>query len=271
MKNIITKLKIHRRKIVLLFSYLSVALFIFINFSFLISSILILLFLIIVILNETIRTYIKSGSDISNYNERNLEYLLFGSTRVWKFISENNICNKRLISFAFYKRSLHSDFLILKQKFSYLSKHGKVLITIDCQDLVTISSHRLYFPDVQLLHQITLNNLHINRHLVKYASFFPLIFFPVYSFKMLSAKLFNTHKYAKVTGDMRDQMQVYITSSVCVVVEFCLHRQLVPKIVFINCEEPRHNILKIKSEIARRYKYNDFYFLRSVDELKKII
>ena len=127
------------------------------------------------VLNKIIRKIIKSSTCWNGNEDRNFDFLLLGSTRVWQSFNKYRYNKKKIISFAFFKRTLYADLLILKHKFSYLSEFGSVIITVDCKDYHNCVSNKLFLPDIQQFHRITIKNLGINQIFYKYASLYPIL------------------------------------------------------------------------------------------------
>ncbi|MCG6191502.1 hypothetical protein [Maribellus maritimus] len=157
---------------------------------------------------------------------RNFEYLLLGSTKMWRNIdvnSYNQNGKNKILSFAFYKRSLYADSFILRRMFSYLRENGTVLITIDLDDEKHYSKETLSYADLRMLHPITLRirKFKFERIMVKY----PLIFYPVFSFGYLFNKLKNSLFYYsdwnKKTNDLDQNTDNVITLT---------HEKLISKI-----------------------------------------
>ena len=193
--NITAILNLSKKEIILLIILLIAAILTFTKLSVWMSLIFLSIGIILLIINKVIIIVIKEGEYGKYKNKCNYSCILLGSTTVWKYFLKNNYKNKQLLSYAFFKRSLYADFLILKHKFSYLSESGKVVVTIDCLDIDTSISSKLYFPEFLLFHRVTLKNLKINRLILRYTSSFPLIFYPTYSLKLLRARISHTSHF----------------------------------------------------------------------------
>jgi hypothetical protein len=128
-------------------------------------------------LNSLIRSGAAAPNPLKDLR-RNFEYLLLGSTKIW-MSTETSGSDLKLLPFAFYRRTLYADFLILQRMFSFLKEGGCAVVTVECSAASSIVRRSLTYADLQLLHRITLTSLGIR--FSNYQRRYPLFFYPVFS------------------------------------------------------------------------------------------
>lgn len=203
---------------------------ILIKFSF--WSLLGLIGTIFILLNEYIKYIAKeSDYDLFESKKRNFQVIIFGSTNIWKDLNRRDFDRTKILSFAFYKRNLYADFLILKHRFSYLRDGGKVIFTIDCKNLRTCIDNKLYFPELIKFHRITLRALGKDCYML-YKNNYPILFQPIYSIFLVLNKFRNTDN-SKTEKISKDQQQE-ILRKLLEIQDFCNERNLHMDIVFLN-------------------------------------
>jgi hypothetical protein len=178
--------------------------------------------------------------NIFTETHRNFRFLLLGSTKIWKNMDVEKVnrkTNHKIISFAFYKRNLYTDFFVLQRMFSYLEKNGTVIITIDLDDHKQFSSEKLTYADYRILHPLT---LHIHNFKVgKLRKKYPLFFYPVFSLGYIvnkaGKKFFKTGERltrpAKVLNDnIVPLTHEKLITRIGEMVQFCYERELNVKV-----------------------------------------
>ena len=163
---------------------------------------------------------------------------------------------------------MYADLLILKHKFSYLSEFGSVIITVDCKDYHNCVSNKLFLPDIQQFHRITIKNLGINQIFYKYASLYPILLCPIFSLKLLFARIISK-KSIKQNDAINDHQCQLIYSLLCEMIEFCTIRKIIPKIFFIDCTETRVDIINIINQLKIKYDIKEIRLLPNIDSIFK--
>ncbi len=264
-------INLSKKDLLLALILLSVIVFTLLKYNSIFSTAILFFSIILFLLNHKTKKIAKEGYQEEHIDKRNFEYLLLGSSSVWASIRENKIQNEELVSYAFFSRSLNASFLILKHKFSYLRRNGKVLISIDCSDLESCISGKLHFPDMMLLHRITLNKLKISHFYLKYSSSFPIIFVPLYSFKLLRLKKYLNNSLPNKKELNRDQDMKRISELLLEMIEFCHQRELEPKIFLIKSIKTESYASAIQKEITLNNKGINIVSISNADQILKTI
>lgn len=198
-----------------------------------------------------VKNIVRKGNALPQKERRNFQYMLLGSTSVWQQLNKQRFDLNSIISYAFYKRSLYADFLILKHKFSYLTKRGEVLITVDCKDIQNGVSGELYFPDYLLFHPITINSLGLKPRNIEYIFSFPMILRPLYSTGLLFWNFFGCRyrKSYKPLGSQKAKLLQILSE----MIDFSLRREITPQVFFLNYSERNEEIAEIESKIRTKF------------------
>lgn len=223
------------------------------------------------LLNRSVKAVARSGAGGDMVSERNFDKLLLGSTEVWKCFSKGGFSGGRMISFAFYKRSLYTDFLVLKHRFSYLADGGQVLITVDCKDLDVCSSRDLHFADTQLLHSITLERLGIDHGLRHCRSCLPILFCPMFSMGMLISKIASASRIRRSGGSIGTRDLEDMISVLSEMVEFCLQRDLVPRVFFVDFHQGMRDVAGVWEAVSKKYRGIELHVLSNVSQLRDVM
>ncbi len=243
-------------------------------FPFWIISLIVVLILAIYAINKKMSDLLNREL-IKQRSLRNLDYLLLGSTRVWKQGLKEDLLSRNIISFAFFKRNLLTDFIVLKHKFSYLKENGTVIVTIDLADLGVTTSEKVYISDLRMMHRITRHDLGFNNYFFQLVNQFPLIFYPGFLFGLAKTIKRSTLNYE--TGTKPDvfgnQIRDYIVSILSRFIEFCCERKIHLKVVFIDeSNENREVISLIKSQLLEPTSYYDgIYSVLNVEDLYRTL
>lgn len=120
----------------------------------------------------------KSFSQIPNqltFKQRNFDYLVIGPfCDITSFIPQNSTH----LDFMAPKRSFKASKLISKRMFSYVRENGTIIFIKNKKD-----NGKIYFTDLPFFHQITQNELNIDKNNWKYR--IPILFSPILSIQTL--------------------------------------------------------------------------------------
>jgi hypothetical protein len=231
-------------------------------------------------LNSAVRD--STGTpDAAGGHRRNFEYLLLGSTAVWQHLNPgeyNQGTDNRLLSFAFYHRSLFADFLILQRMFSYLREGGCVVVTVDCA--MPLRADGLTYADLRLLHRVTLLSLNIK--FGGYRKEYPLFFYPRFSAGFLSAMMCKEvacrlHKPAAflpgVRPDVLDGRKISTTvETIRKMAGFCSVRGLQLKVILLADNDQAATVsAKIKDGLSARDTGLSVFVIRRMEEISGIM
>ncbi|MFV0590284.1 MAG: hypothetical protein ACK5M7_02780 [Draconibacterium sp.] len=205
-----------------------------------------------------------------NDNRRNFDFLLLGSTNIWKNIRQdrfNKEINNKLISFSFFRRSLYGDFIILQRVFSYLKSEGTVLLPIDFTKFNELGPQRLNISDLYKLHEITL--LELGHKFGKLKKNFPILFNPVFAINYFYHKIGNFHLGKRINSNNIKEKDIQsISDTINDIIQFCAIRNLNVKIfILINDSIPMNILTQIKTCLNK----GDILFVKDTDEIEQSI
>ena len=213
---------------------------------------------------------------------RNFRFLLLGSTKIWKNTDVEKVnrkTNYKIISFAFYKRNLYTDFFVLQRMFSYLEKNGTVIITIDLDDRAQFSSEKLTYADYRILHPLTLhiNNFKVGALRKKY----PLFFYPGFSIGYIvnkaGKKLFRKGEWGnKSTKVLNDNViplaHEKLITRIGEMVQFCYERELDVKVACLaHSKNAVHTFREVDDRIKIIYPGLEVFRLNRLKDFEALI
>ena len=218
------------------------------------------------------------AQDIYNDTRRNFRFLLLGSTRVWMCADVNSYnahIKNRIISFAFYQRSIFASSLILQRMYSFLMDGGAVILTVDFNSHA-LGSTELSFADKKLLHPVTLESLGIRKNRI--CNEFPLLLHFKSSIGYLIHKCMKRPLIGKRDGAYEKWQNAicgkdgHVVEHIESIVRFCKERNLKILIGYIVTNREMESVSK---KINAKLKSHDLSFqccfLRSMKELDEIV
>ena len=231
------------RRLYILFCFFSVTvsfMVLILSDSIILSLSLLVLLGFLLLVNSFVVKLSLNANSYFQFNSRNFDSLILGSTYVWKAIRKNKYNHRNTISFAFYGRNIFISFLILKHVFSFLKKNGKILFFIDLNNDL-IDNKKLSYVDKLIMHDISLKKLMLKRA-PHFYSVFPIFFQFIFSCKLMISLFLNKNSSQELNYES-------ISTFASKINEFCQTRQLRLHLVFIN-----YNKSKIdKSELLNLF------------------
>lgn len=162
------------KKFLVLLIIIILGLPIYVIFNFTILSIYTILVMLIFIINELLKRYIKVANkcliNFMNDSHRNYDAIIIG--RPLKSENRSKIKEKNILSFIDRRRTLFASYIYLIHQYSYLREDGKGKVYIVISDKDVDNSCYVTITDIYSFHPVIKGKFN-----VRYSLKFPLLFF----------------------------------------------------------------------------------------------
>jgi hypothetical protein len=197
---------------------------------------------------------------------------------MWGHYKVSNNCElKGEMCFAKPLQSLWADYLVLQHMHSYLKPYGSVVLTVDLECQMGLTSKRLTYAGLKMLHPVTLQSL--GQKLGSWQRAYPVLFFPKYTsvlflnyvrFKWLNRFLGIQNRNNQFDLQKNKKLIRGLTEIIKAVEDFCSDRSLELKVIFLSSErgnaDDSNDLLRALREIC-----SDFHIVKNHEEVRPLL
>ena len=219
----------------------------------------------------------KPTSYFQDLRFRNMEGIVVGSTKAWKYLDLKGKEDK-IYNCLTYQRAMTMDFATLKTYFGHVKKDGHVYFVVDYSENESLNN--IIMPrDFSYVHPHIF--LESGKKGDKVQAAMPLVYYPKFTMGYFFSKLKknmglyknSTWKLAKGQNRDIDTDKVKkVADRVNMIVNFCWKRDLQPEMILLNADEDNNCANDIiRAYFANRYPELDLHIISNAKELNEIV
>lgn len=248
-------------KVSLLFVPLSVILYLCVTKYLVIAGLLSIIYGLFLLNIAVRRKFYALVPNVLRDSNRNYCELVFGSTSAWSHYNLRSVDaaqeKDKVLSFAFYRRSLIASKLILLRYHSYLKGGGKVVLHLE-KEQKHGSVESLSPADIVYLHPVTISILGIQG--LQKRMKFPLFHYPRYicGFILNSIPIFRSTSFSRVKNSKPDDwtlspdVEGKWSDTILWIYRFCCDRDIEFEVKFIVSRSGTVGCKKFYGEVLER-------------------